>query len=470
MAKKSTAQPRPKLNIPPRGIGPIEEPNENDVLCGRGGRINAHEGNIRFRDIISSNKKVYLAKSTKKLEKAHVAKSIVDDIRSMNPPGRFLKQDASDGFWYDIGDLKAIKKTGQALREDAPDIRSELDQDSSGDEDAQTPPATVPSSASSTDAVADGSGNGAAPTGFVSGHGYANASQRYIPWSAGITPQGYMASVGETAPVHHPYQGTDASASSHMQYHRAHSQPNLGLYGLPAQFYSGIQTQANKAWGVSQRAAEAMRPASSPSSGDMPQQEVAFGRMFTPPVMSSGSTTMSSISSPGASGQRNFTKGRTSGSLRVSQLSEMTVMSLGGSFGLSRSSSLPDLGWSMRESLSEASVAALMGEERVEQVYSATGSDLRESSGSSELKNSSGSSNIRPPGPQARTRTTSHTSALSAMSWASASQRSSSLRSSAGSDSSWLQPHRSQMGEWNDESQSSRYEHSRCQRRVFYIR
>lgn len=36
MGKKSTAQPRPKLNIPPRGIGPIEEPNENDVLCGRG--------------------------------------------------------------------------------------------------------------------------------------------------------------------------------------------------------------------------------------------------------------------------------------------------------------------------------------------------------------------------------------------------------------------------------------------------
>jgi hypothetical protein len=32
--RKSTAQPRPKVQIPPRGIGPIAEPNPNDVLCG----------------------------------------------------------------------------------------------------------------------------------------------------------------------------------------------------------------------------------------------------------------------------------------------------------------------------------------------------------------------------------------------------------------------------------------------------
>jgi len=38
VGKKSKAQPRPAVQIPPRGIGPIEEPNQNDVLCGRGGR------------------------------------------------------------------------------------------------------------------------------------------------------------------------------------------------------------------------------------------------------------------------------------------------------------------------------------------------------------------------------------------------------------------------------------------------
>ncbi len=35
IGRKSTAQPRPVLHIPPRGIGPIVEPNANDVLCGR---------------------------------------------------------------------------------------------------------------------------------------------------------------------------------------------------------------------------------------------------------------------------------------------------------------------------------------------------------------------------------------------------------------------------------------------------
>jgi hypothetical protein len=110
-----------------------------------------------------------------------------------------------------------------------------------------------------------------------------------------------------------------------------------------------------------------------------------------------------------------------------------------------------------------------MDEDRVEQVYSATGSDLRDSSGSSANRP------MGVPGPQARTRTTSHTSAVSAMSWASASQRSSSAKSSTGSDTSWLQPYKSKMGEWNDESQSSRYEFMlrtccRCCVRVFDIR
>ena len=38
VGKKSKAQPRPTVHIPPKGIGPIAEPNQNDVLCGRGGR------------------------------------------------------------------------------------------------------------------------------------------------------------------------------------------------------------------------------------------------------------------------------------------------------------------------------------------------------------------------------------------------------------------------------------------------
>lgn len=137
--RKSTAQPRPDIVIPAGGIGPIAEPNENDVLCGRGGRINSHVGNRQFREVIQSRKKEYLAPTTKKLEKAHIAAAIINDIRSMQPPGRFLKEDGKSGMWFDIGDAKAIKKTGQALREDAPEIRPEIDGDRSIAAGSKTP-------------------------------------------------------------------------------------------------------------------------------------------------------------------------------------------------------------------------------------------------------------------------------------------------------------------------------------------
>jgi hypothetical protein len=143
LGRKSTAQPRPILHVPPRGIDRILDPNVNDVLCGRGGRVNSYSGNIQFREMIASLKKDYLAKTTKKLEKAHIASKIINDIRSMQPPGRFLKEDPDTGFWFDIGDAKAIKKAGQALREDGADIRHyEMDGEESQEvaKKAETPP------------------------------------------------------------------------------------------------------------------------------------------------------------------------------------------------------------------------------------------------------------------------------------------------------------------------------------------
>ena len=153
VVRKSTAKPRPIFHVPPRGIGPITEPNKNDVLCGRGGRINNHAGNVQFRYIIQAKKKQYLNLSTKKLEKAHIAASIVHDIRTMmDPPGRFLKEDRVGlGLWFDIGDASAIKKTGQALREDAPDIRPVCG--------AITGTATATTTATNTAMIDDGNNN-----------------------------------------------------------------------------------------------------------------------------------------------------------------------------------------------------------------------------------------------------------------------------------------------------------------------
>lgn len=64
-----------------------------------------------------------------KREKRLIASSIVSEIRAMDPPGRFLarKGGKDQGYWYDIGDEKARDKTSQALRENAPSIRAEIE-------------------------------------------------------------------------------------------------------------------------------------------------------------------------------------------------------------------------------------------------------------------------------------------------------------------------------------------------------
>lgn len=58
-----------------------------------------------------------------------ISRSIVDAVRSMKPPGRFLDKDPHSGLWNDIGDRKAIEKTSQALRDGAADLRKQLSQD-----------------------------------------------------------------------------------------------------------------------------------------------------------------------------------------------------------------------------------------------------------------------------------------------------------------------------------------------------
>mmetsp|Transcript_193 Transcript_193/g.192 ORF Transcript_193/g.192 Transcript_193/m.192 type:complete len:1154 (+) Transcript_193:587-4048(+) len=108
----------------------IDTPNPNDVLCGRGGNINSHRGNEQFRGFVEKRKRVYLTARFKR-EKRLIASSIVNEIRAMDPPGRFLARMGSmkdnNVYWHDIGNEKARDKTSQALRENAPSIRAEIE-------------------------------------------------------------------------------------------------------------------------------------------------------------------------------------------------------------------------------------------------------------------------------------------------------------------------------------------------------
>jgi hypothetical protein len=95
----------------------IELPHDHDVVSGRGNYSTYHPGNHRFRKIICKIKEEYMKSSYS--EKKRYAQDVVDKIKSLNPPGRFLKRDTTCATksWYELGQKDTLAKTRQALRE-----------------------------------------------------------------------------------------------------------------------------------------------------------------------------------------------------------------------------------------------------------------------------------------------------------------------------------------------------------------
>jgi hypothetical protein len=90
-----------------------EELTSADVLYGRGGWTNTNPGNIFFRALVDEYRMEYATAG--RGNKTGVSVKIVRLIR--NSQGRFLKKDEDDDLWFEVGDQKAIEKTGQTLRE-----------------------------------------------------------------------------------------------------------------------------------------------------------------------------------------------------------------------------------------------------------------------------------------------------------------------------------------------------------------
>ena len=73
------------------------------------------EGNLVFKELVERNKKRYHF-SDKKV-KVKVAENIINEIKALSLPRRFLKISSSE--WIEIGMDVALKKTRQALRDNA---------------------------------------------------------------------------------------------------------------------------------------------------------------------------------------------------------------------------------------------------------------------------------------------------------------------------------------------------------------
>lgn len=115
------------------------EPTSNDILSGRGNFVNNHGGNRKFRSLVANRRLEYVA-APKDL-KPLFAKNIIDALKSLNPPGRFLLQDPDTKLWHELDEKKAMAKTRQALREGAPEVikqmKSEDMEDESNDEETE---------------------------------------------------------------------------------------------------------------------------------------------------------------------------------------------------------------------------------------------------------------------------------------------------------------------------------------------
>ena len=96
--------------------GVIKEPHDHDLICGRGGKVNAHLGNRRFRSWVNERKEAY-TRAHAKGEKNAIAQSILQSLFSQNPPGRVLQFDDKTGIYKEVSVKKAMSKTTQALRE-----------------------------------------------------------------------------------------------------------------------------------------------------------------------------------------------------------------------------------------------------------------------------------------------------------------------------------------------------------------
>jgi hypothetical protein len=90
------------------------EPTEDDILFGRGGNINKHPGNVRFREKARFLFPCYEACDSNAEKKCKVSEFLVDCMLKENR--RFLEK-GPDGLWYEVVGNHMRKKASQTLRE-----------------------------------------------------------------------------------------------------------------------------------------------------------------------------------------------------------------------------------------------------------------------------------------------------------------------------------------------------------------
>ena len=90
----------------------IAVPNDLDILRGRGGMTNRHEGNKRFRDEARTMRAHYRHENTNRDEKFLLSQELCKRVKEYG--GRFLELGA-DELWYEMNEHGARKKASQGM-------------------------------------------------------------------------------------------------------------------------------------------------------------------------------------------------------------------------------------------------------------------------------------------------------------------------------------------------------------------
>eukprot|EP00523_Entomoneis_sp_CCMP467_P010803 CAMPEP_0168725362 /NCGR_PEP_ID=MMETSP0724-20121128/4113_1 /TAXON_ID=265536 /ORGANISM="Amphiprora sp., Strain CCMP467" /LENGTH=448 /DNA_ID=CAMNT_0008772141 /DNA_START=139 /DNA_END=1485 /DNA_ORIENTATION=- len=214
--------------------------HENDVLMGRGGKNNQHSGNEKLRQFARLESSNY-RESTKK-GKSAISRDLVQKMRDLKPPSRFLKRSNSTGEWEDVGDDIAREKASQVLR-DAVALLPE-EQEAQGKDDPNEPlPAsevvggTRPLTAAVTHDELDRKPSAAART---AQHFQGSASDAFIPPASPINDS-------RKRPRHHYSYPPRHRSYTHSQPYPTHppaQYPHYGGYGGAHRYYHETQQSA----------------------------------------------------------------------------------------------------------------------------------------------------------------------------------------------------------------------------------
>ncbi len=213
-------------NVDPSTRAGLTTYTANDVLCGRGGRINQHPGNCFFRSLVRDRREEYLRSS--KRDKPYIALSIVHVIRERN--GRFLKKDENLGLWFEIGDGPARDKASQALRRGGPEFQKKLHENNSliGLEQHQTasnPPSSMYIQSEFCTSASNTAASSTLPSSALTNEFYTSVPRSVLP-QLNLTNS---ATANSTAVLHELYNNTALTQAQLLRLERESEEASLHL-------------------------------------------------------------------------------------------------------------------------------------------------------------------------------------------------------------------------------------------------